>query len=459
MKKLSLLSYSALVFTVLFGIGSSYSQQKYIERFNVADNVEVSVNTSFTNVVFETWNKNVVEVEAFIEGNNLSDNERQVLMKNWNLEITGNSNKVSISSNAGGQALAMNSMDFLGPLMEEMVMPMMQNFEMKPFPEDLLANIGAIQFDYDAFKKDEEGYIKKFEAEMDKNFGKDFEEKMEAWGESFEELWDEDRADSIGEAYGERMEEWAEAYSKRMEAWANTIEEKYENEGGNYSKTVTKTPNGTSIVIQGSRSSNATSGKTTKTIIIRMPKNTKTEINVRHGSIKMADVTNVRANLDYSSFSANSIDGGNTHISAAYAPVQVNIWKQGVLNVKYVDNCTIETVQNINLRANSSNVQIGNIAHQAFVSGSFGDLNIEKISEGFETLDIQLENTDATVNIPSGAFSFYFNGSKSTLKYPKMLQLKESKSGNRVLVKGYHINTNSNKTIAINATFSNVSLQ
>ena len=475
MKNLKLFKLSTLIVLALattFG----YSQKNYVESFNVTDNVEVAVNTSYTNIIFETWNKNKVEVEAFIEGDNLSAKEKEQLMKNWDLNVTGNSKKISVTSNSGNQPFAMAdmpnlpNMDFIGPLMEDMVMPMIQNIKVPPLPKDLLENIGDIQFDYEEFQKDEEGYMKKFEAQMDKKFGKDFEKRMEEWGKSFEDSWDEKRADSIGEAYGKRMEvwgenfgkrmeAWGEAYGKRMEAWANQMEKEIEKNGGNYNKTVTKSPNGTSIVIQGNRNNFVNSSNVKKTIIIRLPKNSKTEINVRHGDIKMADANNVKANLNYTPFTANSIDGGQTLINASYAPVAVALWKQGGLNVKFVDNCKIDNVQNINLQANSSDVHIGNIANQAFLSGSFGDLRIDKISDGFETLDIRLENTDARLKVPVGAFSFYFNGKKSTLKYPKSLQLKESKSADRVLVKGFNQNNSSNKTITINSTYSNVSIQ
>lgn len=473
MKNIKLYKRRLALLMLLLLVSVGYSQQKQVESFNVADDVEVTVNTSYTNVVFETWNKNKVEVEAYIEGEKLSEKEKQELMKNWNLNITGNSKKVSISSDTGNQSFAMGdmpAMDFIGPLIENMVMPMIQNIQVPPLPEDLLQNLGNIQFDYDAYQKDEEGYMKKFEAQMDKNFGKDFQKKMEKWGESFQNSWDDKKADSIGEAYGKKMEEWGEtygksmeawgeAYGKKMDAWANDIEKKYESEGGNYTKTVTKSPNGTSTVIQGSRGSNVTNGNAKKTIIIRLPKNAKTNVNIRHGNLKMADANNLKATLDYTPFKANSIDGGQTLISASYASVNVNTWKQGVLNVKFVDDCAIETVQNINLQANSSDVRIGNITKQAFLSGSFGDLRIDKISDGFETLDISLENTDANVKVPVGAFSFYFNGKKSTLKYPKSLQLKESKSADRVLVKGFNQSNSSNKTITINSTYSNISLQ
>ncbi len=473
MKNLKLYKRKTVVFLLLLIGTLSYAQKNYVESFNVVDDVEVTVNTSYTNIIFETWNKNKVEVEAYIEDENLTEKEKQDLMKNWDLHVTGNSKQVNISSNAGNQSFAMGDMpqmDFIGPLMENMVMPMIQNIQVPPLPEDLLENLGNIQFDYDAYQKDEEGYMKKFEAQMDKKFGKNFQKKMEKWGESFENSWDDKKADSIGEAYGKKMEAWGEtygkkmeawgeAYGKKMEAWADELEKKYENEGDNYTKTVTKSPNGTSIIIQGSRSNNVSNSNTKKTIIIRLPKKAKTNVNIRHGNLKMADANNLKANLDYTPFKANSIDGGQTLINASYGPVTINTWKQGMLTVKYVDKCAIANVQNISLQANSSDVRIGNITNQAFLSGSFGDLKIDSVSDGFETLDIRLENTDAKVKVPVGAFSFYFNGKKSTLKYPKSLQLKESKSADRVLVKGFNQNNNTNKTITINSTYSNVSLQ
>src|SRR5690606_15814857 len=129
-------------------------------------------------------------------------------------------------------------------------------------------------------------------------------EKMEAWGKNLDshearrnalekqnkamEKANEKRMEANEkrmEAYGKRMEAWGEAYGKKMEAWANELEKNYENGDGNYSKTVTKTPNGTSIVNQGNSSGN-TNSKAKKTLIIRLPKNAKTEINVRHGQLK-----------------------------------------------------------------------------------------------------------------------------------------------------------------------------
>ena len=457
MKNLIAFSLSITVALVFFFTKCGYSQNNYKESFNVADDVIVSVNTSYTNIILETWNKNKVEVEAFIEGDQLSEKEKQEIMKNWNLDIMGNSKKVSITSNAEGNYNF--DFDFVGPIVDDMVMPMIANIKVPPLPENLLENIGDIHFDYEAFQKDEEGYMKKFEAQMDKKFGKDFEKKMENWGNEFAATWNEKKADSISEVYGKKMEKWGEAYGKRMEAWAEEIELKYGEGGDHDGKKVITVPHGKTIFIYGDEADKFPEGKGAKTIIIRIPKNTKTDINVRHGDLKMADAVNIKATLNYSSFTANSIDGGNTLISASYAPVLVNHWKAGTLNVKFVENCNLKNTDIINLLANSSDVRIGNVTKEAILSGSFGELHINKVADTFETIDISLENTDASVKIPEAPFSFYFNGNKSTLKYPKHLQLKTSKSADRVLVKGFNQTSSSNKTVTINSTYSNILLQ
>src|SRR5690606_32668590 len=100
MKTINLYKRSTAFLLLLLMGTLSYSQHRRVESFNVADDVEVTVNTSYTNIIFETWNKNKVEVEAYIEGEKLSEKERQEAMKNWDLDINGNSKKVNISSNA-----------------------------------------------------------------------------------------------------------------------------------------------------------------------------------------------------------------------------------------------------------------------------------------------------------------------------------------------------------------------
>src|SRR5690606_21367024 len=121
-------------------------------------------------------------------------------MKGWRLDVNGDSQKVIVNSNNSGSGFVANpipTMDFIGPLMENMNMADMKNFQVPPLPPELLRNIGNIQFDYEAFQKDQKGYIKIFEAQMDKKFGKDFQKSMEEWGRNLEKSWRTNNMDSL----------------------------------------------------------------------------------------------------------------------------------------------------------------------------------------------------------------------------------------------------------------------
>lgn len=448
------------------------AQTSRTESFNVSGDVLVQVNTNHTNVVFETWNKDKVEVEAFVEGESLSEAEKKEAFSAWKFDVLGNSKKIVISSNAQAGIWESNALsgmpplpdlEFIGPLMEGLVIPLTENIEVPSLPEDLLENLGDLHFDYEAYEANEEAYLKKWEKQIEKKFGKDFEMKMEKWGEAFGKQWEEKHGPEMeqwGEDFGKRMEEWGERFGKRMEEWGKEIEEKYGNGKGNYSKEVITSPNGNkTIIIKGSKHDKVGDSKVKRTIIVRMPKGAKTEINVRHGEIKMADAHNVKATLNYSPFTANSIGGGETLINASYAPVIVQQWDRGTLYLNYVERCHLKDVEALNLQANSSDVFIGSLRHKGTLSGSFGNLTVKSVDGDFEGLDILLENTDAVIDIPDTAFSFYFNGKKSTLAYPKSLQLNHTKNNGRVLVKGFNRAKSADKLFTINATFSNVKLQ
>lgn len=473
--KLQLLFKTAVATAILLFTTISQAQKEYKETFNVDDDVTVSVNTTHTNIVFETWNRDKVEVEAYIDGEKLSEAEKQDLFDNWDFTVLGNSNKVVISSKGGNGPNwismapsngmpSIEGLDFLGPMMEEMIVPMISNMKIPNLPDDLMRDIGNIDFDYEEFMKDKDGYMKKFEAQMDKKFGKDFEVKMEKWGEEFAEQYNEEKGDSIAAVWERKMENWGESFGKRMEAWGARFEKEMEakyGDDGNYSKQVITSPNGNkTIIIQGSKSTKGhKSLKGTKTIKIKMPKGAKTEIDVRHGKIQMADAVNVKATLNHSPFTANSIDGGETLINASYAPVVVNNWNNGTLYLKFVENCNIADVKAINLQANSSDVLIGNVEEEAILAGSFGNLKVTNVSNGFKNIDVLLENTDAVLHMPDVAFSFYFNGKKSTLQYPKSLQLNRTKNYNRVLARGFYKSNQATKNVTVNANYSNVKIQ
>ena len=517
-----------------------FAQSNYKETFEVNDDVIVEVNTSHTNVVFETWNKDIVEVEAFVDGKGLSNKEKKEIFDNWSFNVIGNSNKVEITSNDGSlwngieslgslkslgelgdlESLAALKNLELGSLLEGIEgfnfnisvpdVPEFRDFPGWPFSKDDVSvknddeysgtynfNHKDLTFDSGKYEKDKKEYVaklnrkynsnvsvkevdtwledveqwsKSFEKVMEKwgedfgmkfeqKFGPEFEEKMEKWGEEFGvkmEVW--------GEKFEKEMEKWGESFGKDIEKWAEQFEKDAEKWAENFETNVTKDKDGKtkSIFVKGEHESDLfeKNKRAKKTIIIRMPKKAKTNVNVRYGKLKMANAYNIRATLKYSELTANSIDGAETLINASYAPVSINNWNDGVLQLVHVDDCKINNVKEINLEANSSNVNINDLYKNALLSGSFGNLFINSIADDFEAVDIVLENTDATVGLPDSSFSFYYNGKKSKFTSPASIEItSKNKNNDHSVVRGYHKSNTSNRSLSINATYSNVIVQ
>lgn len=539
MKTIAIVPYKALFWVLLFTVGTANAQNRYKESFKASKDMLVSVNTAYTNVIFETWDKNEVEVEAFIEDKDLSEKQKKEIFENWKFDVLGNSQKVVITSNPnnyreGIGALAgmdaLKSLESLKALKEIEHMPDLSempafdfdfNFEVPevpefkeipqwPFSDDhpTIKNKGGykdyhlgseaeMNFDQDAYEKDKSAYVAKlnkkygtnvsvkqvdrwleevdqwgeeFSAVMENwgeqfgksfgdKFGPDFEKKMEAWGEEFGksmEVWGEEFGakfekdmEKWGEEFeakfGEDMAKWGEEFGKNMEEWAKHFEEADKSHSNK--------------VILDSRKDMFFSGKANKTIIVRMPKGTKTEVNVRYGELKMANAYNLKATLNYSTLTANSIDGGQTRIDASYAPVFVNQWKQGALHISFVEDCRLNSVTEINLQSNNSDVTVNEFQKKGKLSGSFGNLYILKISPEFQSMEVVLENTDASLNIPNTAFDFYYNGKKSQLVHPNSMKVTETKNASGKTLKGFYKAGSSGKTINITANYSNVSVQ
>jgi hypothetical protein len=180
-----------------------------------------------------------------------------------------------------------------------------------------------------------------------------------------------------------------------------------------------------------------------------MPKKAKLKINVRHGELKMASVIyNLKADVSHSSIVLQSVDGGETSINASFSSVLVDSWNTGELKLNFVENAELKLVNELVLNANSSNVDINNLSGNAVIDGSFGDLKIKKIANTFHNLNIVLENSDAIIKLPSTDYNLFFQGNKS--------KFNQESTANKS-IKNYPSGaSNANKTIVINAKYSNV---
>jgi hypothetical protein len=515
---------------------SVFAQQKLTkvsQTINANKDVTIDLNTNYVEIEIETWNKNTVEIEAYIEGKKLTKEELKEALDRWNVDIDGSGNYISIKSLGSGGNSLFEGDDYSSilrdleikladlpemPEMPEMpalmmkgdfpAMPKMPKMPKMPELPELPEGVKSVNFDYEKYKKEGEPYLEKWSKEYEEEYGKEykekmknwarkfsesgFQEKMEKWGEEFGkkfegdwakdmEKWGEQFGNQFGKDWEKKMDKWGEEFEKgwgkdfekKMEAWgerfgkemeknAEVFERMSENqavlaerkhaikERSEERKVVLSERRHEQLVkreaIIRERSASRGNNNVKRVIKIKMPKKAKLKMNVRHGELKLSSVIyNSEGQLSHTNLIAQSIDGGSTSINASYSSVLVDDWKNGSLSLKYVDDALLKNVNALTLNSNSSNINIDYMSGNSIIDGSFGELTIHNILDDFSNLNITLENSDAWVKLPNTEYSLLFKGERSKF--------------NNEMTKQKVINSTSNKSIVVNAKFSNVVMQ
>ena len=457
----------------------------YKETFNVGDEAMINLNTSHTDIEFETWAKNQVVVEAVIELEGATADEAKKYFENAGIRIIGNSKNIEISTSTEntwlfGQSFGDNEgfqievpeIPDLEPLFLDLEIPELAEFpellEMPPMPPIPFTN-----FDYEAYKKDGEKYMKEWKEEFDKSFDEDYQKRMEEWGKRMEERAEErkKRMEERNELRKERLEERQKMLQERAEVRKERLKELEERRKSLLERRSASDSSRIFIVerdrirhgpnifygLSGGKNKNF---KVKKTIKIRMPKSAKLKMNVRHGEVKLAENTrDINATLSYARLLGATIDGDNTIINASYSPVAVRQWNYGKLKTDFSDEVNLQEVGNIVLYSNSSDVTIDKILKSALVKNNLGALRINSISKSFSDMDISVQNGEFFCELPETAYTIYVEGTSSRLKSPVGLVLNKTENRNNTIHKGFHVSKNSGKTIVINSKYSDVILE
>jgi len=131
---------------------------------------------------------------------------------------------------------------------------------------------------------------------------------MEKWGEEFGEKW--------GDEYAKKMEAWGESLDKKLtEKYGEDYEEELQKRARRMEERIKKRTKG-NLGFHQELNKRFIEGpsKIKKTIKIKMPKGAKLKVNVRHGELKFANVSNLKADLSHSKLVANSIGGSSTSV-------------------------------------------------------------------------------------------------------------------------------------------------
>lgn len=306
-----------LIWLILLSSAVVFGQKqtkKINNSFSVNKDVLIEINTRHTDVTVETWNKNMVSIKGVWEIEGMTKEKATKYVKAWNFEALGNKNKVVITSKSSANHLNPHSnifddIDFdlesithtgqmfngnyyselppmppMSPLSIMSPMPPME--PLPPFPVPIVDPLTELKFDYKAYKKDKESYMKDFEKRQ-KVWKKEFEEKfkpqMEAYKKKMEE-WQKQMAPQM-KVYEKKMKLWEKqmapqmrVYERKMEVQAKRIEKKMKQIEKEMEVKYAKK-------IKEKRSLFSENYNIKKSFLIKVPSSATLKVDIRYGKI------------------------------------------------------------------------------------------------------------------------------------------------------------------------------
>jgi len=466
----------------------AYSQKQtktYNENFKVGADAVLDISTSYADIQFETWDKNEVYVEALIELDGASEEEAAAYFKNSGIKILGNSKTIEIRTYGNNNwsirtgLRPQNPLDGVSPIapltdMEPLFLAL-EIPELPPMPEmPPMPPIPNINFDYEAYQKDGEKYLKKWKKEFNKNFDKEYQEEMEAWGREFaaraeakRDLMQEQR-DAMESQRDELRKQSEELRQRALEERDRVREQAMEarerareiareaREKGLFEVRTNEGPN----IFYRSEDGTSRNFKVKKTIKIKMPKSATLKMNVRHGEVKLAANTkNMNATLTYASLQATTIEGDRTQLTASYSPVRVAQWKYGNLNTSFSEAIELDAVTELKLTSTSSEVVINKLLKNLWCTNDLGRLQIKAVSPDFSKLDIRVRNGELNCALPSAPFTVYARNTRSDFTYPTSWSLERENNGQQRIYTGYSQKGNTPKTLTLTGSYSTIILK
>lgn len=420
-------------------ISAQKFDKKFTENFKVNKDVEVQINASNTDINVTTWNKNEVQVDAYIEIDGITKEEAEKYFKNWNFEALGNKSKVKINANDSFMGRFGNNFTYLDNMNFDFTFPDMDfsdievikipdmdfDFDFDDFNIDLKdLEIGSLDLDemverdgdyefrwkdderdikitskkeWEAFKKTDD--YKKLKKELEEGKKKVKEQlrvskiKIQKDREKIKKELLENRKkikEELAKARVEIKKINKEEIRKSLEKAKQSIKEmkiNFSNENGE-------------IIINGKKV------KVKRRLEIKVPKNATFDLNTRHCKVKLPN-TVASGNVKYGSLDARNLLGGRLTVN--YSPVSIQDMNACTLFLNNVTDATIASVTNTKLSNNSSDVKILRVNNNVNLSDQFGEILVESFSPDFGDFILNLQNSEATLILNGVPAQYNYN--------------------------------------------------
>ena len=435
--------FTMLICCLVGTVSAQKFDKNFSESFKTKKDVEVAINAANADITVTTWNKNEVQINAYIEVEGVSKEEAEKYFKNWNFEALGNARKVQITAKGSNKFNFKNDFVFFDNTdfdiqipeidftnIETIVLPEM-NFDFDFDLENLLDNLedfdekieksGSYKFSW----KDDEHDIKinskkEWEAFKKTKDYKALKEKMKFNKEKVRVEFAKSKAE-MKKALAKSRKEVAKIDKEKIQKELAEVKEKLKSFKQNYNTDKnTIILNSKKVIIK-------------KRIEIKVPKEATFDLNTRHCKVKLPN-TVAYGTVKYGSFNANNLSGGKLTIH--YAPVTINDLNACTLFLNNVTDAKIASVTNTALRNNSSDVTIVKVNENVNLTDKFGRILINGFNTNFGDFILNLSQSDATLILGTVPATFQYNVNRVKLENKRAGNAQKKSTKNHIEING-----------------------
>ena len=378
-----LLQISFFIILSFIKINAQSFDKKYTTTLPVDKTISIALKTSNTSIKVVTWNKSKVAVNAVITVSGLQKLEAEKYLNNWKINVSGNTKKVTISTK-GDYGLGIKN--------EVIVFNTENNFEEVSIQQwrDSLKNVKHKSlkiFNRLQLSKEYQKRIKKNQKKQEKYYKK-------SQRKGIKNVVDKP-IDSI--ILDEIIDKKIKFYTKKIKKHLS------KNHSKKYKKTITKNifSSGVKKVVIKKR------------ITLFVPKHTKINFNTRYCNISVPSII-VKGKVFYGNFNALELLESNLKIQNAN--VEINKIVNSKIILQNIKNANINLIDNTTLKSNSTNLVVGNVTGNVYLDSSFGKLWILKIDTPIQSFNLNLNNSEAILNVEKLRESLVFGEKKNLSK-------------------------------------------
>lgn len=426
-----------VVLLLFFSVNLFLGQNKLLKlekEFTFSQVPLLKLNASHTKIIFTTWDKKTIGLVAYSTGD-VDEDYLEKMNSLWEMEVEASDSILMLNTNASKQipqkVISTYSTNVSNPnevnsLLKAMLDPMLGTLNTVSIPVVLQKRLPRLKFDFEAYNSLGETYFKVWEHNLVKDLDKDSTKEVLNWSKQI----------------GTKL--------------INVSQDNTSNSTNIYN-------NNNNKITYSFYESHTVMPKIAvdRVIELKVPKKTQSFFNIRYGSVRLIDeVKNLQAKLKYTSLNAESIGGKKTNIEVSFAPVQIQLWKTGNLELQYVKSAQIKKVEDILLYVNTSKVVMYSLTGTGIFKSNFSQLGIDNISTNFSQLSFLITNSDLVMALPNQAFNFVYSGEMSGIRIPETkLKLKKLGDYKNLMLHGYSQSRNTEKEIQMNVVNSQVVLK